>query len=73
VLPSKGDDTSEVHLGIDEIGIEGDRHLEMMPGLSVIFRISRMTEGFMRSARRASCQGVEEEVIKGTTLWQPQK
>src|SRR4051812_28418139 len=26
----------------------------MMPGRSVTFRISRMTEGFMRSARRAS-------------------
>jgi hypothetical protein len=28
----------------------------MMPGFSVTFRISRMTEGFMRSARRARVQ-----------------
>jgi len=30
----------------------------MMPGFSVTLRISRMTEGFMRSARRARVQGL---------------
>ena len=31
---------------------------EMIPGRSVTFRISRITDGFMRSARRAMCQRV---------------
>ncbi|MCY1383700.1 hypothetical protein D9M69_718520 [compost metagenome] len=30
----------------------------MMPGFSVTLRISRITEGFMRSARRARVQGL---------------
>ena len=41
----------------------------MMPGFSVTLRISRITDGFMRAARRAMVQGVLVGVSFGFMGW----